>query len=101
MYQIADTQLTINSNTFADAVMEIAEWYADYPEWATGSATQAELDLVASAIESVDPPVDGDASDLKPMRTTFAMPLQPHTIRLTGMVMGNIMSVQPIRWGCH
>ena len=65
MYQISDNQLTITADTFADAVVEIAEWYADYPEWATGHATQTELDLVASAIESVDPPVDGDASDLQ------------------------------------
>lgn len=65
MYQISDANLTITADTFADAVVEIAEWYADYPEWATGHASQKELDMVASAIDSVDPPVDGDASDLQ------------------------------------
>lgn len=65
MYQISDNQLTIITESFDDAVMEIAEWYADYPNWATGSASQKELDMVASAIYSIDPPVYGDASDLQ------------------------------------
>ena len=64
MYTIKDSNSRVTVSSFADAVHNISEWYQDYAEWATGSATPEEHQKVRDAIDSVDSPeFGGDLQD--------------------------------------
>lgn len=50
---------------FLDAVELLAAWFREYPSWATGKASGAQLDTVAHAIDAVAQPTSGGLEELQ------------------------------------
>ena len=59
MYTIKDSNNSESATSFAGASQIIQDWYQDYAEWATGTATPEEHQKVRDAIDSVDLPEFG------------------------------------------
>ncbi len=97
MYTIKDANAVYTAGSFGEAVDTIRDWYQDYAQWATGTATHEEIKL--SVMQSIPLTNLNSETTFKCTQTKFVKRSQKRAMAKTFLVTVTTQFPLRTKWG--